>query len=67
MQMQLEKMLRVRDAADMLAVRETTVRKWMLLRKIAYCKLNGGAVRIAQSEVERLLADGHVPAREARR
>lgn len=67
MEMQVEKMRRVSEVASLLSVKEPTLRKWLLLRKIAYCKLSGGAVRIAESEIARLLAAGHVPAREVRK
>jgi excisionase family DNA binding protein len=66
MQMQAEKMFRVSELAALLGVKEATIRKWVQLRKIAYVKLNGCAVRIAESEVRRLIADGHVAARPER-
>lgn len=65
MQMQVANYLKVSDVAVLLNVRESTIRKWLLLRKLAYTKING-AVRICETEVARLLEAGRVPAREAR-
>jgi excisionase family DNA binding protein len=56
------KMYRVSEAAEALGVKESTIRKWILLRKVGYSKLAGGAVRIPQRELERVIS--FVPARE---
>jgi len=56
--------LTVRQTASRLGLSESAVRQWVLLRKIAYRKI-GRAVRIDEAEVERVLAEGYVPARNA--
>ena len=43
---------------------ESGARQWVLLRKVAYHKI-GRSVRIDPAEVERILAEGYVPARNA--
>jgi excisionase family DNA binding protein len=61
----IEKQYRVCDAADLLSLKESTLRKWILLRKIGVRKI-GGAVRIPESEIARLLRSGYIPPTEAR-
>jgi excisionase family DNA binding protein len=59
----MEKHLKVAEVAELLSVKENTVRKWILLRKLPYTKLNG-AVRIPVTALARLLEAGRIPARE---
>ena len=59
-------LMTVRDAARRLALKEATVRAWMAARRIGYIRVGRRAVRIPLSEVERLLNEGTVPAREQR-
>ena len=54
-----EKLLTVPETATTLGVKEKTIRRWILLRKVTYVKL-GSAVRIPQSEVSRLIEEGTV-------
>lgn len=49
----------VPEAAERLAMRERTIRQWILLRKIDYIKI-GGAVRIPDSEIKRIIQEGRV-------
>jgi len=66
MSREIERQFRIAEAGEKLGLRESTLRRWILLRKIAFTKL-GGAVRIPESEIRRLLDSGYVPARpEAR-
>lgn len=58
-----QELLPIKSAAERLGISVSAVRCWVLRRKIAYHKI-GGAVRIPASEVERILKDGYVPARE---
>ncbi|MGH9357706.1 MAG: helix-turn-helix domain-containing protein [Terriglobia bacterium] len=51
---------KVSDAATLLGVKENTLRKWILLRKIGYAKIHG-AVRIPLAELEKIV--NYVPAR----
>ena len=62
----LETKLTVKECADALGCTEACVRRWILLRKIASYSV-GRLVRIAESEVERILREGFVPAREVLR
>ena len=55
-----ENLVRVDDAAVQLGIKERTLRHWILSRKIAYVKLLDGAVRIRQSTIDKILADGSV-------
>ncbi len=61
------RLLRVSEAAELLAVRESTIRAWLLTRRLAKVRLGRRAVRIPATEVERIIAEGTVPAREPRR
>ena len=56
-------MLTVAEAARQLGLKEPTIRLWMAQRKISYVKL-GRAVRIPQAELDRLLRQSTIPARE---
>lgn len=62
----VEKLFRLRDAADLLSLKESTLRKWALLKKIRTVRVGSVAVRIPESELARLIAQGEVPAREVR-
>lgn len=61
-----EEMLRVAEVARRLGLKEGTVRLWLSRRKLAYVKL-GRAVRIPEAEVERLIKENLIPAREHHR
>jgi len=57
-----DKPLTVREAAEALNLSQATIRAWLLHRKIGFVRL-GRAVRIPDSEIHRILAEGTVPAR----
>lgn len=57
-----ELMLTVRQAAERLGLKVSTLRAWIGQRRIGIVRL-GRAVRIPLEEVERLIAEGAVPAR----
>jgi excisionase family DNA binding protein len=61
---ELGRLLTVPQAADALAVRESTVRAWLLARRLTRVRVGRRAVRIPASEIERIIAEGIVPARE---
>jgi excisionase family DNA binding protein len=66
--MAIEKvMLSVAEAAQNLGLRPTTIRAWLLRRKIACVRLSARCVRIPRAEIERVIRDGTVPARPAGR
>jgi excisionase family DNA binding protein len=54
-----ENLYSVSETAKKLGVRESTVRNWIMFRQITYVKL-GAEVRIAESEIQRLIAKGTV-------
>jgi excisionase family DNA binding protein len=56
----VSEMVSVAEAALKLGIKERTLRNWILSRKIAYVKLLDGAVRIRQSTIDKILADGSV-------
>ena len=49
----------VSEVARQLGLKEGTIRRWILLRRIDYIKV-GSAVRIHASEVERIIQEGRV-------
>jgi excisionase family DNA binding protein len=57
----MPKLLTIRDVAAALGLSESTIWKWRASRQIGTIKI-GGAVRIAQSEIDRILTEGTVPA-----
>lgn len=60
----VQKLYRVREAADILAVSVATLRKYILRRTIAVVRV-GRAVRVPESELLRLQREGLTPRREA--
>lgn len=60
-------LLRVSEAAERLAVKESTLRAWILARRLSCVHIGRRAVRIPISEIERIIVEGTVPAREGRR
>jgi excisionase family DNA binding protein len=55
-------MLTVAEAAVQLGLTQSTVRAWILRRRMRYVKL-GRAVRIPKEEVVRLIKENTVPVR----
>ena len=55
-------LITIRDAANRLGLKESTIRKAILKRQIAYVKPSVRAVRIPIEELERILAAGLRPA-----
>lgn len=60
--MQPAKLLKVPEAAEMLALSQKTVWQWIGERRIGVVRL-GRAVRIPIAEIERLMEEGSTPAR----
>ena len=58
-------MLTVKQAAERLGLKNATVRAWIAQRRIGIVRL-GRSVRIPVEEVERLIAEGTVPAKVRR-
>jgi excisionase family DNA binding protein len=59
-------LLTVREAALHLNLRESTVRAWVLRRRLAYVRVGRRAIRVPRSEIERIISEGTVPARDTR-
>lgn len=59
-------MLTVHEAAQRLGLRDSTIRAWIAQRRIGIVRL-GRAIRIEPQEIERLIAEGKIPAKEQRR
>lgn len=57
-------LLTVAESAAMLRLQPSTIRSWILGRKLAYCKV-GRLVRIRRADVEALIGASIVPARLA--
>jgi excisionase family DNA binding protein len=56
------KLITIREAANRLGLKESTIRKYILKRQIAYVKPSVRAVRIPIEELERILSAGLRPA-----
>ena len=54
-------LITIREAANRLGLKESTIRKYILKRQIAYVKPSIRAVRIPIEELERILAAGLRP------
>jgi excisionase family DNA binding protein len=63
----VSRLLRVPEFAERLGLRPSTVRAWILHRRISFVRVGTRAIRIPETEAQRLLAAGFVPAREVRR
>ena len=56
--MAMEKLLTIREVSETLGLQEATLRKWVLQKRIAYCKV-GRAVRIPVNVVEKLIRQSY--------
>lgn len=57
------RLYRVQEAAELLSVKPTTIRKWILLRRIGVVHVSSRAVRVPSSEIDRIISGGFVPAK----
>jgi len=64
---ELGELLRVEEFAERLNIKPATARAWLLRRRISKVRIGQRAVRIPAGEVERIIAEGTIPAREPRR
>ena len=62
----MNKLLSIKEASDMLALKPSTIRAWLLRRKLPRVNC-GRAVRIPAAAIEKFIAENTVPAREPRR
>jgi excisionase family DNA binding protein len=60
---EMEKLYKFREAAALLSVQESTLRKWALLGRMSVVKC-GRAVRLSESQVKSLMQV--IPARQVR-
>jgi excisionase family DNA binding protein len=58
-----QNLLTIPEVAQQLAIKESTVRAWILTRRLGRVKVGRRAVRVPASEVDRLIAEGLIPAR----
>jgi excisionase family DNA binding protein len=58
-----ERLLRVPDFADRLGLRVSTVRSWVLHRRIRVVRVSKRAIRIPESEADKIIEAGTIPAR----
>ena len=63
--MAVGKLLSLRECSERTGHRESTWRAWVLHRKVPYFKV-GRSVRIAEADLEKLIEQSRVPAREER-
>lgn len=59
----IDKLIKLRDAADLLGLSMGGIRGWILLRKIEFVK-RGRNVMIKESTLREIITRGTVPARE---
>jgi excisionase family DNA binding protein len=65
MEKKRERLLSIPEFSAPLGVKLATTRRWLLERKISFVKV-GRLVRIPESELDRIIADGTRAARPAR-
>ena len=56
-------LLTIPETAALLRLKPSTVRAWVLRRKLPYCKV-GRLVRIRRSDIEAVIVASSVPARD---
>jgi excisionase family DNA binding protein len=57
-----DSLLTLPEAASLLRLKTSTLRAWVLRRRLAYCKI-GKLVRIRRTTVDEIIQRGSVPAR----
>ncbi len=58
------RLLRVEEAAEFLNVKASTIRAWLLRRKLPRVRVGERAVRIPLEALEKLITENTIPARE---
>ena len=64
---QPERLLRPGEAAEQLGLRVSTIRAWILHRRIPAVRVGRRAIRIPQSAVQSIIEAGTIPVREVHR
>ena len=57
-------LLRVNEAAVLLNIKPATMRAWIQRRKISFVRLSARAVRLRRADVEKIISQGLVGARQ---
>ncbi|MGD1105236.1 MAG: helix-turn-helix domain-containing protein [Terriglobia bacterium] len=57
-------LLRVSEAAVLLGLKPCTVRAWLLQRKLPCVRLSARAVRLRRGDIEKIISQGFVGARQ---
>lgn len=57
-------LLRVPQAAALLGVKPPTIRSWLLQRRLPCVRLSARAIRLRRSDIEKVISDGFVGARQ---
>lgn len=61
----MNKLLTVAQVAEILGLKESTIRAWIARRRIGIVRL-GRAIRVPVEETSRLIAEGTIPAKGPR-
>jgi excisionase family DNA binding protein len=61
-----QQLLTAAQVAERLSIKESTIRAWLLARRLAAVRVGRRAIRIPASEVQRIIAEGTLRARENR-
>lgn len=56
-------LLRVEQVADRLGLKVSTIRAWLLARRISKVRVGRRSVRVPSTEVQRIIDEGLVPAK----
>ncbi|PYP91696.1 MAG: DNA-binding protein [Candidatus Angelobacter sp. Gp1-AA117] len=59
------KLLTLRECSELTGHKESTWRAWVLHRKVSFYKV-GRSVRIAETDLERMIEQSRIPVRETR-
>jgi excisionase family DNA binding protein len=62
-----QQLLTTAEVAHRLTMKESTIRAWLLARRLSHVRIGRRAVRIPVGEVERIIEEGTIAARETRR
>lgn len=60
-----QELLTAAEVAARLAMKESTIRAWLLARRLAQVRVGRRAIRIPASEIKRIIAEGTVPVRRS--
>lgn len=58
----MDELLTLAETAELLKIKPSTLRAWILRRKLPYCKV-GRLVRIRRADLDKVIEDSLVPAR----